>query len=169
MDAVELADGVEEEIDSLVLGQSSHVEHERHAVDLQPRRGAAFPARSRSSGGESRCRRTSTRSAGPPLATICRFSSSEVATMTAACCGDVADDRRVEQPLESHLSYTWREHAERLEDVGDAASPRPAGDAGADDVPVAEDVDDVGPLKPAQPEREARRDPHPPVAGGVAR
>ena len=79
---------------------------------------------------------------------------------------DAAVERRVERPLERHLPQPRPEHAERLEDVRDAAQPRPAGGDRRHRVAEAEDVHDVRPLGALELDRQRRRDPHPAVAGG---
>ena len=61
-----------------------------------------------------------------------------------------AVERRVERALERHLAQARLEHAQRLEDVGDAAHARPRSHARRDRIAEAEHVDDVGPLQPLE-------------------
>jgi hypothetical protein len=77
---------------------------------------------------------------------------------------DASIERRVERALEGHLAQAWLEHAQRLEDVGDAAHARPRSHTRRDRIAEAEHVDDVGSLHPLEGRGQRRRDPHPPVA-----
>ena len=65
----------------------------------------------------------------------------------AGARGDASRQRRVEHALEAHLAEPRPEHADRLEDVRDAAQAAPGSDSGRDRVAEAEQVRDVRALR----------------------